>query len=82
MNLPWWLIGVAFALAVYGALRALDMSALAALVGTFSWSSLPILNVHVALAGYADLPMAAYYAAHACVPALGAHRIVATPHWS
>ena len=33
-----------------------------ALVGTFLVASLPLANVHVALAGYADLPLAAYYA--------------------
>ena len=61
MNWPWWQIAVALALAVYGALRALDMSALAALVVTFFVASLPLANVHVALAGYADLPLAACY---------------------
>jgi hypothetical protein len=61
MNWPWWQFAVALALAVYGALRALDMPALAALVATFFVSSLPLANVHVALAGYADLPLAACY---------------------
>ena len=62
MNWPWWQFAVALSLAVYGALRTLDMSALAALVVTFFVSSLPLANVHVALAGYADLPLAACYA--------------------
>ena len=61
MNVPWWLVAVALALAVYGALREDGASALAALVGAWLVSSLPLANVHVALAGYADLPMAAYY---------------------
>ena len=61
MNAPWWQFSVALAFAVYGALRSLDMDALPALVGTFLVASLPLANVHVALAGYADLPMAAYY---------------------
>ena len=39
--------------------------ALAALVGAFLVASLPLANVHVALAGYADLPLAACYAAAA-----------------
>ncbi len=62
MNLPWWLVAVALAIAVYGLLRASGVSALTAIVGAWLVSSLPLANVHVALAGYADLPMAAYYA--------------------
>lgn len=62
MNLPWWLTAVALAIAVYGLLRASGASALRAMIGTWLVSSLPLANVHVALAGYADLPMAAYYA--------------------
>ena len=61
MNWPWWQMAVALACAVYGALRSLGMSALAALVVTYLVASLPLANVHVALAGYADLPLAAYY---------------------
>ena len=62
MNLPWWLLSVAFLFAVYSTLRRVGYSAIGALVGTWLVSSLPLANVHVALAGYADLPMAAYYA--------------------
>lgn len=65
MNAPWWQIAVALALAVYGGLRLLDASPPAAIVGAFLVSSLPLANVHVALAGYADLPLAAYFAAAA-----------------
>jgi len=61
MNAPWWQVGVALALAVYGGLRSLDAGAPAALVGAFLVASLPLANVHIALAGYADLPMAAFY---------------------
>ncbi len=61
MNWPWWQISVALTLAVYGGLRSLEVPALAALVGAFLVATLPLANVHVALAGYADLPMAAYY---------------------
>ena len=71
MNWPWWQIAVALALAVYGGLRSLRVSALAALVGTFFVASLPLANVHVALAGYADFPLAAYlHGGGARVPAL------------
>ena len=63
MNWPWWQIAVALALAVYGALRALDAArARARSSATFLVASLPLANVHVALAGYADLPLAAFYA--------------------
>ena len=62
MNAPWWQMALAFAFAVYGGLRLLGASAAAAIVGALLASSLPLANVHVALAGYADLPLAAYYA--------------------
>ncbi len=62
MNVPWWLVAVAFATAVHGFLRAAGIGALGALAGAWLVSSLPLANVHVALAGYADLPMATYYA--------------------
>ncbi len=61
MNWPWWQFSVALTLAVYGALREQEVPALSALIGAFLVASLPLANVHVALAGYADLPMAAYY---------------------
>jgi Tfp pilus assembly protein PilF len=60
VNLPWWLTGIALALAIYGFLARQGFTALGALAGTWICASLPILNAHVALAGYADLPMAAY----------------------
>jgi hypothetical protein len=62
MNLPWWLLAVAFTIAVYGAFRRAGLDANGALMGAWIVSSLPLANVHVALAGYADLPMAAYFA--------------------
>jgi hypothetical protein len=65
MNWPWWQIGIALTLAVYGGLRSLGVAPLGALVGAFLVASLPLANVHVALAGYADLPLAACYAAAA-----------------
>ena len=63
MNLPWWLIAVALTLSTYGALRRLDATRAYALSGAFFVSTLPMANTHVALAGYGDLPLAAYYAA-------------------
>ena len=60
VNLPWWLTALALAFAIYGSLRFRRMTPLAALAGAWIVLSLPILDVHVALAGYADLAMAAY----------------------
>jgi hypothetical protein len=61
MNWPWLLMAVALALAIYGALRDTGLSLLAALVGAYLVVSLPLLDAHVALAGYADLMMACVY---------------------
>ncbi|MET0732500.1 MAG: hypothetical protein ABW054_05450 [Casimicrobiaceae bacterium] len=60
VNLPWWLTALAFGIAVYGFLRLRKMSPIGSLIGTWVTLSLPILDAHVALAGYADLAMAAY----------------------
>jgi hypothetical protein len=61
MNWPWWQIAVALSVAVYGGLRRLGAALLEALVGAYFVASLPLANAHVALAGYADLPLAAYF---------------------
>ena len=61
MNAPFWVLAVAFAFAVYGALRAMAFSPIWALCGTWLVASLPLANAHVALAGYADLPLAIYF---------------------
>ena len=78
VNLPWWLTAVALAFALYGALRGLRFGALAALAGVWLVLSLPILDAHVALAGYADLAMAAYLT----LAALLWLRFVATRAWA
>ena len=61
MNVPWWACGVAFVFVCYAALRRFGYGALGALTGAWIVSSLPLANVHIALAGYADLPMAMFY---------------------
>lgn len=61
MNWPWWEAAVALALVTYGGLRRLGFTALVALFGAYFVTSLPLANVHVALAGYPDLPLAAFY---------------------
>ena len=63
MNLPFWMLAVAFAFAIYGALRAMAFTPTWALAGAWLVSSLPLANTHVALAGYADLPLAIYFCA-------------------
>jgi hypothetical protein len=63
MNWPWWQFAASLVLVVYGGLRRLEAGAFAALLGAYFTASLPLANVHVALAGYADLPLAACYTA-------------------
>ena len=60
VNLPWWLTALAFGIALYGIFRQLSLEATTALVATWLVLSLPILDTHVALAGYADLAMSTY----------------------
>ena len=74
MNLPFWMLAVAFAFTVYGALRAMEFPPTWALAGTWFVSSLPLANTHVALAGYADLPLAIYF----CVAILACMRWLRT----
>ncbi|MGI8895886.1 MAG: hypothetical protein ACR2HE_09605 [Casimicrobiaceae bacterium] len=61
MNVIFWMLAVALSCAVFGALRAMDFGPSGALVGAWLVASLPLANVHVALAGYADLPLAAFF---------------------
>lgn len=61
MNWPWLAILVSLTVAVFGVLRAEGVAPLAALFGAYLVASLPLLDVHAALAGYADLPMGAVY---------------------
>ncbi len=65
MNWPWWGTLLALVLATYGGLRFMNAGRLTALAGCFLVATLPLLDTHVALAGYADLPMAAFYTAAA-----------------
>ena len=59
VNLPWLAIYVALGVGIYAQLRRLDVAAPLALIVTYMGLSLPLLDTHVALAGYADLPVAA-----------------------
>lgn len=69
-NWAWLLMLVALALAMYGMLRDQGVRPLVALTGAYLVSSLPLLDTHVALAGYADLMLAGVYT----LAALALHR--------
>jgi hypothetical protein len=58
---PWVLAPLALGLALYGHLRLAGTSALAATVACYLLLNLPYLNVHTALAGYADLWLASAF---------------------
>ena len=57
-NLPWLGTALALALGFYGQVRLWGATPLVALLFTWLLLSLPILDTHIALAGYADLWMA------------------------
>jgi len=61
MNVPWFACGVALGLAFYGQARTWGASAFFATVCTYVLMTVPFVNIHVALAGYAELHMAAFY---------------------
>jgi hypothetical protein len=61
MNAPWVAIAVALGLAFYAQLRRAGLRAAKAMVFTYVLLSLPYLDIHVALAGIADLFIAAAY---------------------
>lgn len=61
MNVPWFGCGAALAFAFYGQARSWGVSVLLAAAGTYLLMSLPFVNIHIALAGYAELHMAAFY---------------------
>ncbi len=60
-NLPWLGCALALGLGFYGQARLWGASALTALIFTWLLLSLPLLETHVALAGYADLWLAAVF---------------------
>jgi hypothetical protein len=75
--LPWWLFFVALVLVVYGEVRRRGAPPLHALVGAWLVATLPLAGTQVALAGYADLPLAAAFA----LGALAGVRAVRTRSW-
>ncbi|HEX6831976.1 MAG TPA: hypothetical protein VF132_00470, partial [Rudaea sp.] len=61
VNLPWLAIWLALLAAHYGQWRALGLSRLRAGAFVYALGSLPLLDTHVALAGYADLWVATLF---------------------
>ena len=79
MNIAWPLLLGALALAAYGQARRVEASPLAAAVVAYLMASIPMLDAHAALAGYADLPLSVTFGlARHCVFRLGRHRRLAT----
>ena len=60
-NSPWLLCAIALGLGFYGQCRAAGAGIILAVLLTYLLLSLPLLNAHVALAGYADLWLASCY---------------------
>lgn len=63
MNLPWLLCLLALGSAFFGQARASGAGLALALVFSYFLLSMPLINTHVALAGYADLFLGACYGA-------------------
>lgn len=63
MNLPWLLCLMALGSAFYGQLRAQGLGPVSAMAFAYLLLSMPLLNTHVALAGYADVFLGAAYCA-------------------
>lgn len=61
INLAWCGVWLALLLGTYGQLRVLELTPLRAMMATYALGSLPLLNAHVALAGYADIWLAALF---------------------
>jgi len=62
VNVGWPLFLAAAALGIYGGLRRLAFAPLPAVAVAYVVTSLPFVDVHAALAGYADLAVAVVYA--------------------
>ncbi|MEO7430809.1 MAG: hypothetical protein ABIR62_01980 [Dokdonella sp.] len=61
INLAWFGLWIAMLLAQYGQLRALGVDRSRTWIGVYVLGSLPLLESHVALGGYADLWLAALF---------------------
>jgi hypothetical protein len=63
INLPWVLCFAGLGLCFYGCGRVAGVERLTALVFTYMLLSLPLLNTHIALAGYADVLLGSCFCA-------------------
>ena len=59
--LSWLFVVIAMGSALYGHLRLSGLGILSAVLASYALLSLPLVNVHVALAGYADIWLAAAF---------------------
>ena len=59
-SLPWAAAGLAALLGTWGLIKAAGFSTALAFIGSFMLASLPLLDMHIALAGYADIWMTLY----------------------
>ncbi|MFK7977200.1 MAG: hypothetical protein AB8C02_13780 [Halioglobus sp.] len=62
MNLPWLAAFCALGLCFFSQLRVAGLTLPVAMASTYLLLSMPLLNIHVALAGYADLFLGATFA--------------------
>jgi len=61
VNLPWLFCLIALGAGFYGQLKRLEIPALSKTTGLYLIISVPLINTHVALAGYADLWLCTAY---------------------
>jgi len=61
VNLPWLFAGIALIMAVYGQLHLLHIHPVWSMLTIYLLFSTPYINTHIALAGYAELWLAAFY---------------------
>ncbi|HSH26651.1 MAG TPA: hypothetical protein VK972_02600, partial [Wenzhouxiangella sp.] len=61
LYLPWLLLPASLAMAIWGHLRSRSAVPWLAGLAVFAWLSQPLPNIHAALAGYADLWLAAAF---------------------
>ncbi len=66
MNLPWLMTWIAIGLIFYSQARNAGIGSVISTASTYLVLSLPYLNTHVALAGYADLLLALCFLASVC----------------
>lgn len=61
VNIPWFLCTLSLGFAFYGQSRNIGAPSHISMLITYLLLSMPFVNIHTALAGYADIWMAAYY---------------------